>query len=143
MLPKGLLRQAPTTHQPSIDFSKLKVEDDEYDTDDYEMVYDEVTGMKMKKRKEDNEVFVPEVAKRLARRTEAERKSVMSAYIERQEELRRQMRRGKLEEEESDAEEESNSEEWSSEEWEEGEIKEEENGRGLDSVKVKDGDLVI
>ena len=135
MLPTGLLGQAPTTHQPSSDFSRAKgiaEESDESESDD-EVVeeVDEVTGMtvRVKKHKEDD--FVPEIAQRLARRTEADRLSVMSAYIARQEELRNQLRRKKkLEEESSEEEEESSSEEEVSEEEEESEFEEEEGGKG-------------
>jgi len=54
---------------------------------------------------DDDEEFVPNVTQRLSRRTEKDRQSVMGAYIKRQEDLRTQMKRAKLEEEESSEEE--------------------------------------
>lgn len=93
MLPQALPRQAPTTHQPSSDFSKLETfEEEDSDEDDKEQHWeeDELTGEKVLIRKSNKEEYVPEIAKRLARRTEADRKSVMTAYIERQEFLRLQ-----------------------------------------------------
>jgi hypothetical protein len=86
---------------------------------------DELTGMKVKVKKVEKDDFVPEIQKRLARRTEADRMSVMSAYIARQEELRMQLVRTKKIEEESDAESESESEWETGDEDEEGEESEE------------------
>jgi len=107
MLPPGLLRKAPTTHQPSTDFSKVEVVEEE------EEVGRGGGGEKMVEDKDkdndddddDDEEFVPNVTQRLSRRTEKDRQSVMGAYIKRQEDLRTQMKRAKLEEEESSEEE--------------------------------------
>ncbi|GMI11983.1 hypothetical protein TrVE_jg13990 [Triparma verrucosa] len=133
MLPRGLLRQAPNTHQPSSDYSHVEIEE-EFE-EDYEQVYDEVLGTNVRRKKAETEQYVPEIAKRLARRTEADRKSAMSAYIERQEQLRLQLVRGKELHEES-SEEESSEEEYDSEE-EEGE-----GGESLDA-RVREGDLIV
>jgi len=115
MLPPGLLRKAPTTHQPSTDFSKV------------ELVEDDTTlkGGTEVGNEEEDEDFVPDIVKRLSRRTEADRLSVMSAYIQRQEDLRKQFKRAKLEEEESSAESSEYDDEESGE-WETGSEDEEE-----------------
>ena len=103
MLPGGLLRQAPQTHQPSSDFTKLEVQEEESDEEDADpnddslWEEDEVTGMRVRKKKAEVEAFVPEIALRLARRTEEDRKSAMTAYIERQEHLRLELERERLE----------------------------------------------
>ena len=103
MLPGGLLRQAPQTHQPSSDFTKLGVQEEESDEEDADpnddslWEEDEITGMRVRKKRAEVEAFVPEIALRLARRTEEDRKSAMTAYIERQEYLRLELERERLE----------------------------------------------
>ncbi|GMH52466.1 hypothetical protein TL16_g01237 [Triparma laevis f. inornata] len=130
MLPRGLLKQAPNTHQPSSDYSNVEIEE-EFE-EDYEQVFDEVLGTNVRRKKTETEQYVPEIAKRLARRTEADRKSAMSAYIERQEQLRLQLVRGKELHEESSGEEYSSSED------------EEESGEDdFDETTVREGDLVM
>ena len=114
MLPPGLLRKAPTDHQPSTDFSKIELPEAVDEKDE--------RGKALGQIKEDeDDDFVPNAVKRLQRRTETERLSVMSAYIKRQEDLRKQFKRAKLEEEESgeeDWENEEDDEEGSESEWE-------------------------
>jgi len=119
MLPCGLLRQAPQTHQPSSDFSKLQIEEDDNDVDDPndESLWeeDEVTGMRVRKKKAEEKAYVPDIAMRLARRTEADRASAMTAYIERQEQLRLQLEAEKEVEKVDEDESASESEYWDSE----------------------------